>query len=67
MAGLAPPNLLPDSLRNETIVITAQELCEIVECAEDYHNPVIEACHEDGPADAECDLSASSSTSTGLA
>ncbi|OAP55484.1 hypothetical protein AYL99_10457 [Fonsecaea erecta] len=66
MAEMAPPKLLPDSLRNETIIITAEELCGIVKRAEDFHNNVAKDRYEDFPTDLEWTLSPASSISTGL-
>lgn len=65
MAEMAPPKLLPDSLRNETIIITAEELCGIVKRAEDFHNNVAKDRYEDFPTDLEWTLSPASSISTG--
>lgn len=66
MAEMAPPKLLPDPLRNETIIITAEELCGIVKRAEDFHNNVAKDRYEDFPTDLEWTLSPASSTSAGL-
>ncbi|EXJ82334.1 hypothetical protein A1O3_06147 [Capronia epimyces CBS 606.96] len=69
MAELAPPKSLPDSLRSETIIITAEELCGIVKHAEDLEKhredldkgKVAEELYEDFPTDIECASSPASS------
>jgi hypothetical protein len=48
---ITPGSCSPESLRHQTITISAEELCEIVKEAEDFEVQIPEATFEDIPAD----------------
>lgn len=65
MAEMAPPELLHDSLRNEIIIITSEEICKVIKRAEAYHNSVGKNRFGVRPKDAECPSSPANSVSSG--
>ncbi|KAK6385476.1 hypothetical protein LTS17_001044 [Exophiala oligosperma] len=65
MAEMAPPELLHDSLRNEIIIITSEEICKVIKRAEAYHNSVGKNRFGVLPKDAECPSSPANSVSSG--